>query len=408
MKVRKGFLLLLLLAAAAAGAVESLWRSSRGSPEFLLCRLVFEYELLTRSEELEAEARSGSSQVYYFTSYYLNGLLSAYEATGDERLLRRALKTMDTMLATARDFEEGGRVFRVWGPYWLTPRSAVPRPHMTFTLQAAVPFARAAAIIRGDTRLGRRYGERAERYFRLVDGAVFGYFYEQQLAGTIPWLDTDEFPLWTDDASGLALNAAFLCRAGGRKRHCDMARLVGAAFKAKLRPYKTGWVWENQTIPVGSDSDNTPGSVGNQAGVPDSSHANREAFLMSALHEMGEVFTRADLERMAATLTDLMWNGSLEEPAFSNYINGNDQPYRVYKKPGLNGSVYHGWAFMGAHSPKAQEALLATMKATFRGSLNGSLERNKTGYGGTLALAGHVLRNFGVRAGSRARSSSYR
>lgn len=408
MRARRGFLALLLAAAAAAAAAEGLWRWGRGSPDFLLCRLAFEYELMAKSELLDLEARSGSSQVYYFTSYYLNGLLSAYEATADERLLRRAFRLMDAMLATARDFEEGGRVFRVWGPYWVTPRSPVPRPHLTFTLQAAVPFARAAAIVRGDTRLGQRYGPRAELYYRFVDGAVFGYFYGQQLGERIPWLDTDEFPLWTDEASVLALNAAFLCRAGGRKRHCDMARLVGTAFKAKLRPYKTGWVWENQTIPVGSDSESTPGSVGNQAGVPDASHANREAFLMQTLHEMGVVFSRSDLERMAATLTDLMWNGSLERPSFSNYINGNDGPYRVYKEPGLNGSVYHGWALMGAHSPRAQLTLLATLKAIFRGRVNPSLERNKSGYGGTLALAGNVLRNFGVRAGSRARSSSCR
>lgn len=409
MRIRKGFLLALLLAAGAAwGAAEAARRWGRGSPGFLTCRLAFEYELVMKSEELDKEARSGSSHVYYFTSYYLNGVLSAYEATADERVLRRAVGLMDAMLASARDFEEDGKVYRVWGPFGVTALSAVPRPHMHYTLQAAIPFARAAALIRADTRLGRLYGERADRYARFVDGAIFGYYYGQQLKGRLSWLDPDEHPLWNEDASALALSAAFLCRAQGRARHCALARELGAAFKAKLQPYKTGWVWDNQAIPIGSDTDDDPGSVGNQAGVPDSSHANREAFLMLTLHEMGLVFTRADLERMAATLTDLMWNGSLDDPAFANYVNGNDEPYRVYDQPGLNGCVYHGWALMGAYSPRAQEALLAALEAILRGKANATVVRNKTGYGGTLALAGNLLRNYGVRAGSRARSSSYR
>jgi hypothetical protein len=390
---RRRAALLALAASAAAGAW--LWRWSRGSADFLLCRLALEYELLMKSDELYKEARSGNSQAYYFTSYYLNGLLSAFEATGDERLLRRSFKLMDAMVDAAKDFEEDGRVFRVWGPFWVRPESPAPRPQLHFTFQAAVPFARAAAIVSRDPELALRFGARADRYYRFVDNCVFDYFFEQQLKRKIPWINPEDFPHWNDNGSNLALNAAFMCEARGRSRHCVTARIIGAAFKDKLRVYKTGWIWENQTIPIGSDTDNTPGSVGNQGGVPDVSHTNREAFLMQTLHEMGLLFSRSDLERMAGTFTDLMWNGSLDEPAFSNYMNGNDEPYRVYKKPGLNGSIYHGWAFVGAYSPKAQEALVATLKAILKGRMNPSLERNKTSYGGVMALAGHALRNFG-------------
>lgn len=404
--------LLLAVLVAISAATAGLWRWAHGSRDFLLCRLVLEYELMTRAPEFEREALSGSSQSYYFTSYYLNGILSAFEATGDERLLRRAIRLMDTMVEASRDFREGDRNFRVWGPYAVSADSPAPRPNLHFTFQAAVPLARAAAIIRSHERLEKRHGRAAQRYIQFVDGSVMRYFFEVQLARDVPWLDTDRFPIWNDNASNLALNAAFLCRATGESRHCELAHRIAEGFKAQLRVYRGGWIWENQTIPIGSDTDNTPGSVGNQAGVPDTSHTNREAFLMQTLHEMGMVYSRSDLERMAETLAATMWNGSLEDPSFSNYLNGDDRAYRVYKAPGLNGSIYHGWALMGAYSPRAQAAMIVTLKAIVKGRMNPSLERNKTSYGGTLALAGHTLRNFGLawrpRFAARARSAASR
>lgn len=390
-KRRRRIVLLILaggLVLAAAGAK----RWTRGSRDFGFARLSLEWELVRNAGELEKEAASGSSAVYYFTSYFLNGMLSAFEATGDERLLKRTLGLMDEMASRTRRFEG----HEVWGPFAVTPDSPVPRPILHFTFQAAVPFARAAAIIRSEPRLAKKYGKTADRYVQFVDDCVVKYFYEVQLERRIPWLDPDQFPLWNDNASNLALNAAFLCRATGDEQHCGLAKTIGEGFKSKLRPYKGGWIWENQTIPLGSDTDNTPGSVGNQAGVPDISHTNREAFLMLTLQEMGMVFTRDDLDRMARTLTDTIWNGSLEDPSFSNYLNGNDLAYRVYKKPGLNGSIYHGWALMGAVSPKAQRVMLATLEAIMRGRSNPALERNATSYGGKMALAGHILRNFGL------------
>jgi len=393
-------------ALAACAAAVAGWRWSHGSARFGLCRLAFEYELAKDGPELDREAASGSSATYYFTSYYLNGMLSAFEATGDEAVLRRALDVMDGMLARSRDFREGGRTYRVWGPFAVTADSALPRPLLHYTFQATVPLARAAALIRADPDLRLRYGAAADRYVAFVDGCVLDYFYRRQLDSQVPWLDPDRFAIWNDNASNLALNAAFLCRATGAPTPCALAREIGAGFKRKLRPYKTGWIWENQTIPIGSDTDDTPGSVGNQAGVPDVSHANREAFLMATLYEMGFVFGRADVERMAATLADTLWNGSLDSPSFANYLNGSDKAYRVYKQPGLNGSIYHGWALLGAYSPKAQRALLATLHASLLGRTNPSLERNAKSYGGLLALAGHLLRNQAIIAAWPAPSRS--
>jgi hypothetical protein len=300
------------------------------------------------------------------------------------------------MIATAEDFEDTGRSYKVWRPFAVTPDSLVAGPNLHFTFQAMVPIARAAAIIMTHPRFRERYAATAQRYVAFVDQSIIQYWYKNKLRGDIPWVHPDHFPIWNDNGSNLGLIATFLYEADKNPLYFDIARQIGEAFKAKLVPVGQGWVWEPQAIVIGSDTDNTPGSVGNQAGVPDTSHANREAMLMVSEHEAGIFFSDDDLRRMAHTFTDTIWNQSTRDPMFSNYINGSDMPYRVYKEPGLNGSIYHGWAFLGGYSEQAQDVLIAALKAMASGRTNGALERNATSYGGKLALSGHLLRNFTV------------
>ncbi|HAM35744.1 MAG TPA: hypothetical protein DEB40_06625 [Elusimicrobia bacterium] len=395
-KAAPAWLVLLLLTAISASCGWGLYSLSQGSASVFLTRLAFEYFLAGESKELQEQSSSGLSSTYYFTSYYLNGLLSAAEGTGSDRILERAIRAMDTMVSTAHDFQENGRTYKAWKPFFITPDSTLAHPSLHYTFQASVPLARAAAIIMARPEWRTRYAAAARRYTAFVDATVIQYWCRSQLHGDIPWVNPDHFPIWNDNGANLGLITAFLYQATGDRRYADMARRIGRAFESKIKPAGRGWIWENQTIPIGSDTDNTPGSVGNQAGVPDTSHANREAFLMMALHEAGIMFTQADLERMAATLTDTIWDRSSDSPSFANYLNGSNAPYRVYKEPGLNGSIYHGWALMGGYSPKAQQVLIYLLRASLKGRMNPAIERNITGYGGRLGLCGHMLRNFAL------------
>ena len=101
------------------------------------------------------------------------------------------------------------------------------------------------------------------------------------------------------------------------------------------------------------------------------------------------VFTRRDVERMAHTLTDTIWNGSLSAPRFSNYINGGNKPYRPNDKPYDVGNVCPGWALFGEYSTEARRILSHTLKAIGEGQTVG---QNASSYG-YVALNGHLLRN---------------
>lgn len=385
---------LAMLTIAASASIGMLFIYGHGSSSFLICRLAFDHYLTSDSKELDEEARSGLSSTYYFTSYYLNGILSAAEGTGSERTLRRALAVIDTMLTTSERFEYRGRDYPAWKPFTITADTSIPRPNLHFSFQATVPIARAAAIINRNPDWRVKYRVSADRYIQFADHSIIQYWYHEVMGGEIPWLDTDRFPLWNDNASNLGLVAVFLYEATGNQSYRSIAGTVAKSLKAKLVPHKNGWIWDDGTIPIGSDTDNTPGSVGNQEGVPDTSHANREAFLMTSLYEAGIVFTRSDLDQMAHTVTETLWNQSFYSPAYSNYLDGGNAPYRVYKGPGLNGSVYHGWVLLGGYSLVVQTLMFDTLQAILKGRTNPSLERNARSYGGMLGLSGHLLRNF--------------
>jgi hypothetical protein len=365
----------------------------RTTLSYYACRVAFQYYLRRNTHEIEKETHSGESGVYYFTSYYLHGMLSAVEATGSERLLRQVMRYLDTMLATAQTIQDHDQTYKAWGPFVITPQSDVQKPIAHYTLQAMVPVARCAAIIMKNPAFRAKYATEAQRYIQFADNSVIQYWYLGQFHRRVPWLDA-EVPVWNDNATNMGLVATFLYQASGDSVAWEVANAVGHAFQSKLSPQGRGWIWESQTIPIGSDTDNTPGSVGNQAGVPDTSHTNREPMLMIALHEAGILFSAEDIRRMGYTLVDNLWNRSSDDPSFANYLNGSDMPYRVYKEPGLNGAIYHGWALVGGYCPPAQTVLADTLKAIFFGKKNPSLERNTTSYGATVGLSGHLLRNY--------------
>jgi hypothetical protein len=360
----------------------------------LVSRVAFHWYLHEAQPEIEKEARSGESGVYYFTSYYLHGMLSAAEATNSDFIMHRVVRMLDLMVGTAQTIQDKGESYQAWGPFMIAPHSDVAKPNVHYTLQGAVPLARAAYLIRSRPQWNAKYEANAQRYVDFLDSAIVRYWYLNQYKRTVPWLNTEHVPIWNDNATNMGLVATYLYRATGDPTAKEIALAVGQAFQAKLSPAGRGWIWESHTIPIGSDTDNTPGSVGNQAGVPDTSHTNREPLLVISLHEAGLMFSREDIDRMAYTFLDSIWNQSYDDPSFANYMNGSNKAYRVYKEPGLNGPIYHGWAFVGGYSPEAQKVLIATLKAIIKGKTNPSLIRNSTSYGGKLGLSGQILRNY--------------
>jgi len=337
------------------------------------------------------ESLSGSSDQYYYTSYYLHGMLSAVESTQDETMLQNVIRYIDNMLSKATVNSAG---YKVWGPL-----SAAGAPGQMNSYKACGPIARAAAVIMQSPTFRTKYASTASRYVDFVDNSIIQYWHVKTYSKAIPWLPADlggwgTYTVWESSASHLGQIAVSLYSATrnapttNTPMYLDIATRVSQAFKRKLQPQGTGWIWDKGLLNASNDP-------GNLAGVPDTSHINDEARLLVFAYEAGIVFTLADIQKLANTLTDTVWNGSTDNPLFSNYINGSNIAYRTSTDAGSVGNIYAGSALLGKYSSKAQIAISDMMKAIADGKQNASIAYNSSSYG-KVALSGHLMRNGGA------------
>jgi hypothetical protein len=327
--------------------------------------------------DMESQARSGDSYDYYAMSYHLHGMLSAIEATGDTVELARVASLIDTALGTAVDHDGDG--YREWEPYDDRGNGIQLG---TWQMESAVM--RAAALVRTTPAFRELHDDAATRWIAFVHDDVVERWYVDVYDHEIPYVEwSGGSRWWSDKATHFLTIMVFLYQATGDTFYREVAVRGAEAFRRGLHEAGTAWSWSDDAALLGVS--------GNEAGVPDTSHANREPMWMVFSYEAGIVFTRDDVERMAATLTDVIWNGSLDDPRYTNYIDGSNLPYRGVEA-WANGIVYHGWALVGRYSEDAQRALEHTLGAIEAGVRNPSLTRNGSSYG-RVALSGHLLRN---------------
>jgi sugar lactone lactonase YvrE len=78
--------------------------------------------------------------------------------------------------------------------------------------------------------------------------------------------------------------------------------------------------------------------------------------MMDEMFKAGIVFSRSDMERMANTFADAIWNGDLRFIHFSGYLLEVFYPFYI-NDPSTGGVVNYGWGVMGQYSQRAQQAL---------------------------------------------------
>jgi len=333
---------------------------------------------------MENQSVEGIPYSYYNFSYYLHGILSAVEGSKKEDLLLIAMQYADNMINAAGDLNNDG--FPDWSPF------LGERPHQLHTFQGTVPIARTAAVIMNHPEFKVKYEADARRYYDFAWQTIIQYWHINVYDYKIPWLPTDlggwgTYNLWSDKCSHLGTIATHLYRAFGDSISFDIASRIAKAFKRVLAVNGTGWTWNvGSTLGEYTKYDNR-----NTIAYEDVSHANRHPMMMMFMYQAGIEFTKSDMERMASTLADIIWNGETNPPLFSNYINGSNADYNQANcgkpDPGCVGNIYSGWALMGAFSAKAQEALTYTLKEIDLGTKIG---QNNSSYG-KVAISGHLL-----------------
>ncbi|MBU6415377.1 fibronectin type III domain-containing protein, partial [Patescibacteria group bacterium] len=123
----------------------------------------------------------------------------------------------------------------------------------------------------------------------------------------------------------------------------------------------------------------------------DTSHANRYPDMaIDAVNAGIGALTKTDLTGLSNLLTAVIWDQSLSSPQFTNYIDGNNDPYG--SRPAWNdGLIYIGWVKLSGYDNKVLTVADAVLKAIMAGVSNPSLDYNST-YHGKIALSGHLAK----------------
>jgi hypothetical protein len=294
----------------------------------------FRQHLAANGRRYEDMAKSGKAHKYYNLQYILDALLSMYEATDKREYLDTCSKYVDMMIESAVDRGNGI-------PEWTGDDEVVlwdgkkvsGNRYPTLLLndfQGSVAIARLGRLLKEQKGLARTYGDRSAHYLQFVEKNVLGKWLGAR--GALPGM------------LNAARNPSMACRMSVDISHAtpsqfctNLAEEIAKTFRARLVPRGSGYIWD-PTLWIGFD--------GNQEGCPDTAHSNREATLVVVAFKSGVVFSQSDVLRMARTFTDSVWNGSISDPRFANYLNGSNQPYR---KNNYNGDpaacthVYDGW-----------------------------------------------------------------
>ncbi|MGQ9731141.1 MAG: hypothetical protein ACUVX8_07680 [Candidatus Zipacnadales bacterium] len=222
-----------------------------------------------------------------------------------------------------------GAAFRV------TTRAPEPCEYQVHDGMVTYPIAQFIEVAYTEASLPPKYHAKAQQYAALIDKHFFEKWERTWVdlpngAGVYKFSSnpTQRFPSTSlPHNQYLALARTWLVlqaipalqhRDQYRKRATEMALY----FKQNLREQNGAYVW-NYWDPL-------PHEEGIIPYVEDASHATIDISFVIEAAARGIVFTSQDIQRFAATYSELMWNGSLENPRFGPRVNTNNGDARPW------------------------------------------------------------------------------
>jgi hypothetical protein len=334
-------------------------------------RLWFDSVVAKQSEMLDRTAASGIGRSYYTFSYALDGILGMYEGTHSPEYLEQALKWAEVMISKATIIDVHN--LQNWSGDWLSPYATTPISHHLHDLQGSTQLTRVARIVLTDAELKQRFGDRATAIYRFVkDNIIDKWLYARNAESWYRANAVNTARHYNDKTALVARILIDLYRIDGSVAYSSLASHLLEGFKARLRPHGRGsLVWDDGTL--------------------DTSHANRMPSMVVAAYEAGLVVSKREIEGLSRLLTEIIWDGSITSPRFTNFIYGTNQAALQRPPYGL-GQIYSGWLALGAHDAGVQWLGDAVVSALMSGVRNASIDYMASVWG-EMCLLGHLARN---------------
>lgn len=318
----------------------------------------------TIRQQLTDASQSGLSYTYYDIQPQIDALISLYQATYDTEFLEFALELCMNMLNSAT-YDLGDGEHPIWDGRLDGEMQGDTIDTFLPDLQGSVPLARIARVILLDPDLAAVYGQEAAELAAFVDEHILCKWYDR---GLLTWMYQRQ--RWVDKlslAGRLEADLAritpsntrrFACQRSAAESHASIVERLAEQYRTviSLDPARNAYFFAYE-VSDSSDPYNIiysgPCADGPCISDPDSDHMNRELPFVLAAAEAGVGFSEEDVRRWANTVTQYMWNGSLEDPLITNFHDGRDVQY-LGRPPG-SGIISAGWILGGLVDTQIQQ-----------------------------------------------------
>jgi hypothetical protein len=339
----------------------------------------FDSVLASNKEYLDTMAAKGDGPTYSTFLYALDGMATMAFGTRDPKYVEQALKWAETVIGTATIQDYKG--YRNWTGPWSSPYAAVPIAYHLNDVSIGAALSEVARLVLHDSSWATTYGTRAN----AIRDFVAKHLVEKHLVSR-----ADRATYQTLSASktyGLSIRTPQLLRMIvnlsqiGATTELAWAKSIVANWKLyHFQPWGTdSLIWD---LKRGAEVKGYSWDTSHAFSVPYYFVRAAEAGLESPL----------TLTQLSNLLLGTIWNKSLSDPRFTNFVDGVNDPAFNRTAWGV-GIVYHGWAALGGYDARVQTTMESVLKALIAGQHNPSLDAMNTVFG-KLELAGHVTRNF--------------
>jgi hypothetical protein len=257
-------------------------------------------------------------------SYILSSYVQMYRDTGNTAYLDNFMYQANRVLANARDVVGNGYLG------WASTRYSTDQSlteYMVHDAMITAPMAEFAYVIHGRSVLQSKFGASANTYVNFIENEIlpkWDPYYQMisDVSGTyiFPYDNSTSLPGNSVPHNwNAAMGTVYLWLYGinGNSDFYDRATQLATTFKNNLSLQDIGpsYVW-NYADPL------LPGDTISNQIVEDTSHANQEIAFATLAYRMGIVFNGADMQYFENTLTQVMWNQSINSPVIRSQVNG--------------------------------------------------------------------------------------
>jgi pectate lyase len=342
----------------------------------------FDAVFTANKDYLDRIAANGDGPTYATLRYALDGLVAMAFGTREPKYLEQALRWAETIMSKATLVDYKG--YRNWTGRWSSAYASAPIAYHVEDLVIGAALSEAARLVLLDPSWAATYGTRATAIRNFVAKHVVA----KHLVARADRASYERLSVST--TGGLSKNAPLLLRVIvnlseiGVTTELDWAETIVANWKHyHFQPWGTDAViWDLKR------------SVAALPGYSsDVSTASPMPYYFVRAIEAGlePPLIRTQLSNL---LLGSIWNKSVTDPRFTNFIDGVNDPASGHEAWEL-GIVYHGWVTLGAYDPDVQAVMEGVLKALIKGQHNPSLDSMNNVWG-RLELAGHITRNLRI------------